>query len=344
VGSQLTLNLIECFETRDSVIIVLEDYLDDDHEKLEFKMITGCNVLKTTKSILDGFAELSSFNIIHRNICQQNIIVVKNKMDDSIRVLIYNFICSEFKYSKKIIYGKCGEPGYLAPELFMPEQKLNINLIMHSDTFSIGILLFELVTKEKAYVGESIEEVLEANRSSQFDIYRLEKRHFHSLLIELITLLTEHNVSRRININNAKTHSYFDIENAVEIGNSGETRESLPCLQDYIQKNQISQSWRTMSKVEQRIREGVENCIGKVGRTDKKRIDTFLASIASSSNQVQKSDESSSNIFDSNQASKNSIEQCKQDKKPSTFASKGDDLTGFSKSRFANRDQKTLHY
>ncbi len=94
--------------------------------------------------------------IIHRDIKLDNVLI--NKKEDG----CYNVKIADFGLAlinkKRIgdrIYLKCGTPGYVAPEILRGQ-----GYDSKCDIFSIGSLLFNLLTGRYLFSGNKIKEIL----------------------------------------------------------------------------------------------------------------------------------------------------------------------------------------
>jgi len=61
-----------------------------------------------------------------------------------------------------------GSPGYMAPEQTIPSGEADIMKDVRSDIFSLGAVLYYLLTGKQAFRGEDVEEILEATRKGEF--------------------------------------------------------------------------------------------------------------------------------------------------------------------------------
>ena len=123
--------------------IIINDNLPDIDKILDI-IIQICNAI----------IHAHERNIIHRDIKPSNIIFEENNV-----VKITDFgIAKILEETDKKISEKCaivGTPSYMAPERFQGNQN-----DLRSDIFSIGIIIYELLTGEKPFKGSSVTEVM----------------------------------------------------------------------------------------------------------------------------------------------------------------------------------------
>jgi serine/threonine protein kinase len=122
---------------------LLSDWLAAKHRKL-------VDILKLMTGILAGISKAHFAGVVHRDIKPQNIIIdregVPKIMDFGIAMLL-----DEEGRTDQVV----GTPGYMAPE-YIRERLVSPAI----DVFSLGVLLYQMLTGQLAYPGDSREEVL----------------------------------------------------------------------------------------------------------------------------------------------------------------------------------------
>ena len=99
--------------------------------------------LRWTLNIIDGLQAAHQVGVIHRDIKPGNI-WVRRGPDGSEDLLILDFGISQIGDSAKL--GVSGSPSYMAPE-----QAMNQQMDQRSDIFSLGCVLFEMLTGQPAW-------------------------------------------------------------------------------------------------------------------------------------------------------------------------------------------------
>ncbi|CAD8120290.1 unnamed protein product [Paramecium sonneborni] len=133
-----------------NIVKVIEVYENDQTFWIVQEFVAGIplsDILKQKlasneiKSIMIGLLNtvmyLQSLKIVHRDIKPENIIIQK---DNSIKVIDFGF-AANLKFGT--VSSVCGTPGYYAPEVLRSKESS-----YNSDMFSVGVVLFNLITNQ----------------------------------------------------------------------------------------------------------------------------------------------------------------------------------------------------
>ena len=102
-------------------------------------------------------------NIIHRDLKPENIMLDNNTKSGYPYIKIIDFGTSKFRekeYEDELI----GSPYFMAPEVI--EKKYNNKC----DIWSIGIILYFIMTKKKPFTGFSLEEIFSSIKDDEIDL------------------------------------------------------------------------------------------------------------------------------------------------------------------------------
>lgn len=123
----------------------LDEYVKD-HQALSLR-----SVLNIIKQTCEGVHMAHTKEIIHRDLKPANIFLLG---DDHVKVL--DFGVAHFKNSKLTTSGMViGTINYIAPE-----QITGLKIDHRADIFSIGVILYELVTGNNPFVGKNISQTM----------------------------------------------------------------------------------------------------------------------------------------------------------------------------------------
>src|SRR5690606_21169753 len=86
-------------------------------------------------------------NVIHRDVSPQNILV---SYEGAVKVTDFGIAKAEDRASKTQAGVLKGKFGYMSPE-----QVRGLEIDRRSDVFAVGVLLYEMVTGKRLFIGES---------------------------------------------------------------------------------------------------------------------------------------------------------------------------------------------
>lgn len=126
--------------------ISLKDYLRDK------KVLSLDETIDITSQICDSLAYAHSQKVLHRDIKPANAILVDTEETDTPKVMLIDFGLAKLDERNKQDMTKTGliigTPPYMSPEQIKGEE-----MDERSDLYSLGCLVFELLTGEKPFVG-----------------------------------------------------------------------------------------------------------------------------------------------------------------------------------------------
>ena len=116
-------------------------------------------ILNISMQIAEALAYAHRRNIFHRDIKPENVII---STDDQVKLLDFGLARSAFS-SKLTTEQILGTPYYMSPEQADGDQ----NIDFRTDIFSFGILLYELITNDRPFRGDSFDVVKHAIQSKE---------------------------------------------------------------------------------------------------------------------------------------------------------------------------------
>jgi serine/threonine-protein kinase len=154
-----------------------------------FHKIPPLVALAITIDMLQGIDYLHLHDTIHSDLSSPNVLIARNG-----RVLLTDFglACyGEFENYKNYMIGT---PGY-----YSPEHITDAAIQVQSDLYCIGLLLYEMVTGEKAVVAsKNRDEILAGMRSIDFSKVRCSERRMQSMLRRLLKKTLHFKLGRRV--------------------------------------------------------------------------------------------------------------------------------------------------
>ena len=109
----------------------------------------------------------------HRDIKLQNITfpLIGKGMNHScnMNIKLADFGMAGFRGNDGLMRGRCGTPGYVAPEIFMAGKREGYD--PNVDIFSVGVVLYTLLCGYEPFYGEDDQELIMANKSVQYEFH-----------------------------------------------------------------------------------------------------------------------------------------------------------------------------
>lgn len=128
----------------------------------EEKLLDAERTVRIASQVLDALDEAHNQGVIHRDLKPENIMVERLRMNpDFVKVLDFGIAkirdsdgrgdSSGFKTATGMVFG--------TPEYMSPEQVRGEDLDGRSDLYSLGIVLYQMLTGELPFTGESVLEI-----------------------------------------------------------------------------------------------------------------------------------------------------------------------------------------
>jgi calcium-dependent protein kinase len=202
-------NIVKYFETyEDEVFLhIVMEYIPGDNL---FKTITNKKYVHLTEKdindimtcLLKALSFLHHNGIVHRDIKPENILFSVPGNYSSLKLI--DFGLSIQKNAKNEKY-RVGTPYYMAPEMIKGKY------YYESDMWSVGVILYIMVTGHRPFNGKTKSEVFNNIMEGKYDEKRLKKQGCSAECKDLIKkiFIIEH--QKRISIENALNHDWFKI-------------------------------------------------------------------------------------------------------------------------------------
>ena len=200
-------NIVKYFETYEdeNYLHIVMEYIEGDNL---FRVLTRQNKFKFSERIIAQIMKcllvavlfLHHNGIIHRDIKPENIVFVKSDKFDALKLIDFGL---SIQQNARKSNRRVGTPYYMAPEMIMG------NFNFASDVWSIGVILFIMVTGKLPFRGKSKNEVFERIKEGEYDTNILTRSKCSREVKDLIRkmLVTAH--EKRITVECALQHIWF---------------------------------------------------------------------------------------------------------------------------------------
>jgi len=205
------LQLKNVFETSTKLVLELELLNGLDL----FSYVTTHGVLDESKAswiirdLLLCCSGMKRRGIAHRDIKPANILVTDdllNEDKDAVAVKLGDYGMSTFCGIDDLCHGRCGTPGYVAPEIL--KAGVNSRYRNSVDVFSVGVTLYVLLCGYEPFYGENDAELIQVNKEGYFDFPDDDWSTVSDEAKDLITQLMEKDPLKRITADKALLHPW----------------------------------------------------------------------------------------------------------------------------------------
>ncbi|HEX9254927.1 MAG TPA: serine/threonine-protein kinase, partial [Candidatus Angelobacter sp.] len=148
-------NIVTIYDAgeQDGIFYIAMEFIEGTtlHEVLaEQRVLATDQVLQLTRQICRGLDYAHSNGIVHRDIKPANIMITGN---GTVKIMDFGIAKSggQVTNTGQVL----GTPNYMAPEQVKGRQ-----LDGRSDLFSLGVILYEMLTGEKPFVGQNVTTII----------------------------------------------------------------------------------------------------------------------------------------------------------------------------------------
>jgi serine/threonine protein kinase len=198
------------FETLDKVVLELElldgtDLFRYISSKQNISEVEAAHIMYDILSCLDA---MKTIGIAHRDIKPANILMANKGDQSGINVKLGDFGMATFVGKDNLVRGRCGTPGYVAPEIL--EAKKNGAYENTVDMFSAGVLLYILLCGYEPFsYAESEKELINENKKAKVEYPHADWSTVSIEGRDLVEKMLERDPSKRIEPKKALQHPWI---------------------------------------------------------------------------------------------------------------------------------------
>ena len=200
-------NIVKYFETYEDecYLHIVMEYIAGDNlfrvltDQKGFKF-TERTISKIITCLLKAVLFLHHNGIIHRDIKPENIVFVEPNNFNALKLIDFGL---SIQQNAKKDNRRVGTPYYMSPEM------VRGNFNYASDVWSIGVILFIMVTGKQPFRGKSKEEVFEKIKKGNYDKNTLNRAKCSKEVKDLIKKMLVTEYSKRITVECALDHIWF---------------------------------------------------------------------------------------------------------------------------------------
>ncbi len=158
--------------------------------------------------VFSGLYYLHTKNIVHRDLKLENILISEIEKDNNTNdkyfwVKIIDFGTAKIFEKNKNEKAVVGSSYYIAPEV------LHKNYNEKCDTWSVGVILYMLIVGRAPFDGKTDEEIIESIKIGVYNNKHPKLLSKSKEAQDLVNLLLERNINKRLSASEALNHSFF---------------------------------------------------------------------------------------------------------------------------------------
>ncbi|CAD8146201.1 unnamed protein product [Paramecium octaurelia] len=181
-------------------------------------------VQELIKNLLQALDYIHQNKILHRDIKPQNLLLrYQGNITD---LVIADFgLSDEYNIRGEYIFSRCGTIGYIAPEILRNEI-----YDFKVDVFSVGVIMFMLLTDSSPFFGKDTNEVIRSNLQCNIDFEQLKKAKISTHAYDFVKCLLEQNQNQRPTAQQALQHDWFYLPKMETLQNFSLSLKNIPLL------------------------------------------------------------------------------------------------------------------
>lgn len=199
------------FETSQLVVLELEllDGLDLFRYISVRGVVTEHEAANICADIVRCLVAMNRIGASHRDIKPANILMCDQKEGSGTKtwVKVCDFGMATFVGMDGQVRGRCGTPGYVAPEIFTTEVYAGYG--KKTDVYSLGVTLYVMLCGYEPFYGRTEKELVEANKNSIVEFPKKEWSKVSKEARNLVELLMEKNPENRPSAEEVLRHPWF---------------------------------------------------------------------------------------------------------------------------------------
>ena len=152
---------------------------------------------RITKHVLEALAFVHSKGILHRDIKLENILITG---EDTCKLSDFGLAVRLEKFEPAC----CGSPGYVAPEVLK-----HVPYGTPADVFSLGVVLFVLLSGRSPFTGKTSKEILKQNKLAAPHFREKDWENVPRLAVDLVQRMLIPDPNKRITAQRALEHHWI---------------------------------------------------------------------------------------------------------------------------------------
>ena len=202
------LQLRGLFETSENVVMELEllegtDLFNHVSARGSLSENEAATIMRDVLLSLDA---MNRVGVAHRDIKAANILMC-DKAKDGVSIKVGDFGMSTFVAVDGLVRGRCGTPGFVAPEILLGGSGKGYS--NEVDMFSAGVTLYVMLCGYEPFYGKDEKELIESNRRAKIEFPDDDWGRISNDARDLLLKMTHADPQQRISAKDALKHPWI---------------------------------------------------------------------------------------------------------------------------------------
>jgi calcium/calmodulin-dependent protein kinase I len=196
------------FETSNNIVIELEllEGTDLFHHIQSKGSLCEEEAAHIMQDVLTSLDSMNRNGLAHRDVKPANILI-SDRSNSGATVKLCDFGMSTFVSVDGQVRGRCGTPGYVAPEILTAGTRAGYG--NNVDIFSAGVTLYLMLTGVEPFYGESEEELVADNTQCEITFPNKYWRQISEPAKDLVRQMLQADPSKRVTAKGALQHPWL---------------------------------------------------------------------------------------------------------------------------------------
>lgn len=196
------------FETNNKVVLELELLEGIDlYRHISTKgLLAEVETANIMYDILNCIKAMQDNGVAHRDVKPGNILMA-NITRHGVNVKLGDFGMATFVGSDKLVRGRCGTPGYVAPEILSTSKKEGYANAV--DMFSAGVVMYVLLCGYEPFYGEDEKQLIQENKTAKVEFPKDDWKDISIEGRDLVEKMLESDPKKRITPSKALLHPWI---------------------------------------------------------------------------------------------------------------------------------------
>jgi serine/threonine protein kinase len=196
------------FETSNQVVLELELLQGFDlYRHVSSKgLLAEVETANIMYDLLNCIKAMQENGVAHRDVKPGNILMA-DSVRDGVSVKLGDFGMAAFVSDDNLVRGRCGTPGYVAPEILSTNKNEGYRNTV--DVFSAGVVMYILLCGYEPFYGENEKQLIQENKTGNVEYPKDDWKDISIEGRDLVEKMLERDPLKRISASKALSHPWI---------------------------------------------------------------------------------------------------------------------------------------